>query len=131
MKISTAHKILKSLNPEQVELLRNAHSRYMVLVGLYQAEHEGISAECAAQDKEKYPHFIRRDKGVVVTDQNDFASFAGDLTGLSSSMCVAWDEKAFLDEHGVSADEYAERQRRRVESEKLRIEHELVMGEQS
>ena len=131
MKISTARKVLKGITAVQAEILKNAHSRYMVLVGLYQAEHEGITAECAAQDKEKYPHFIRRDKGVVVTDQNDFASFAGDLTGLSTSVCVAWDEKAFLDEHGVSADQYEERQRRRRESEKLRIEHEQAMGEES
>lgn len=131
MKIGTAQKILKGITTVQAGLLKNAHSRYMVLVGLYQAEHEGITPECAAQDKEKYQHLIRRSNGIIVTDQNDFALFAGDLTGLSASMCIAWDEKAFLDEHGISADQYDERQRRRALSEKLRIEHEQEMGEQS
>lgn len=131
MKIGTAQKILKGITAEQAGLLKNAHSRYMVLVGLYQAEHEGISVECAAQDKEKYPHFIRRSNGAPLTDQTDFASFAGDLTGLSPDVCIAWDEKAFKDEFGVSADEYAVRQRRRAESEKLRLEHEQAMGEHS
>lgn len=98
--------ILSGLSPEARDLLHNAHSRYMVLIGIYEARDERISDECAAEDKTNFPALIKQDsRGLPIFDSEDFALFAGQLCGCSREQCLAWDEKEFFDEHGMTLDQ--------------------------
>lgn len=98
--------VLNALAPETRDALHNAHSRYMVLVGIYKARDEMISDECAAEDKERFSALIKVSRdGLPITDPEDFALFAGRLCGCSREICMAWDEKEFFDEHGMTPDE--------------------------
>lgn len=98
--------VLNALTPETRDCLHNAHSRYMVLVGIYTARDEMISDECAAEDKANFSTLIKKGRGgLPITDPEDFALFAGRLCECSREVCMAWEEKEFFDEHGMTPDE--------------------------
>lgn len=96
--------VLIDLSSDTVSYLKDAHSRYMVLVGLYEAKHEMISEKCAEEDRVKFASLIKRHNGLIVTSAEDFAIFAGELYAIPPGICIAWDKKAFYDEHGMTAD---------------------------
>jgi hypothetical protein len=98
---------LKTATPDQLELLDDAHWRYISLIGLVSEE---IPADVVAADQKVYPHFIKQNGSKVVFDDADCEVFMAAITGLPVELCAAWRDKDFYTLHGETADEMAERQ---------------------
>ncbi|OIH01737.1 hypothetical protein A7M79_19235 [Acinetobacter baumannii] len=105
MKLDEAQAVISKITAEQLTILENAHSRYMRFIGAEAAEDE----QELANDRNHFKDLlITSPKGLPVFDGISAMKFMTAITGLSESVCRAFDEYDFHKTHGVSFEEAVE-----------------------
>jgi hypothetical protein len=97
--------LLESVTDEQLDVLDNVYSRYWAMVGMADSQ---VDASTLAEDRANFAHLIRRGpNGLPVFSDTDCAIFMAKVSGLPRDLCTYWMRYDFLNEHGISVEEYA------------------------
>lgn len=113
-----------AVSSDKQAALAAAHDRYMCFCGVYTAEPED---DHVAEDRAAFPGLLAHtaDGRPSLSDER-CADFMVAMTGLPREWCLAWDEVAFVEEHG---EDFVEKQLKRQASERLAAEFEEMTGE--
>jgi hypothetical protein len=97
--------LLESVTDDQLETLEKAHTRYFEMVSLISGQAGSITL---TEDRANFPDMIKRGKnGLPVFRESDCAIFMAKVSGLPRDLCSYWLRYDFLNEHGVSVEEFA------------------------
>lgn len=124
MDLGQAREIIAAVPGGKQAILAAAHDRYMYFCGVYT---DRPVDDHIAEDREAFPELLAytADGRPSVSDER-CADFMAAVSGLPREWCLAWDEVAFVEEHG---EDFVEKQLKRQASERLAAEAEEMTGE--
>ena len=122
MDIEQAREIIAAVPGDKQAILDTAHDRYMYFCGVYT---DKPVDDHIAEDREAFPGLLAytSDGRPSLSDER-CADFMAAVSGLPREWCLAWDEVAFVEEHGEG---FAEKQLKRQASEALFVEFEACV----
>jgi hypothetical protein len=124
MDLGQAREIVAAVSGDKQAILAAAHDRYMYFCGVYT---DRPVDDHIAEDREAFPDLLAytTDGRPSLSDER-CADFMAAVSGLPREWCLAWDEVAFVEEHG---EDFVEKQLKRQASERLAVEVEEMTGE--
>ena len=123
MNTHQAREIIAAIPRDKQAVLAAAHDRYMCFCGVYTAEPKD---DHVAEDRAAFPGLLAyTDDGRPSLSDERCADFMVAVSGLPREWCLAWDEVAFVDEHGEN---FVEKQLKRQESNRLAAEVATAPG---
>ncbi len=124
MDVRQAREIIAAVPGDKQAILAAAHDRYMCFCGVYAPEPKD---DHVAEDRAAFPGLLAytTDGRPSLSDER-CADFMAAVSGLPREWCLAWDEVAFVEEHG---EDFVEKRLKRQASERLAAEFEEMTGE--